>query len=427
MEKEKNKERIPQLRFPEFKNAPAWEQRKLGEVGITQSGIGFPDAEQGGKEGIPFFKVSDMNIIGNEFEMQSANNYVSKEQIERKNWKPITSVPAIMFAKVGAAIMLNRKRLIRHPFLIDNNTMAYIFDKTWDINFGKIIFDTIYLPKYSQVGALPSYNGSDIENINVLMPNSLPEQKAIGDFFQTLDCSIALHQRELENLKNRKKSLLQKMFPKNGESVPKIRFPEFKNAPAWEQRKLGEVISSLKSGLSRMLNDADIGLPVVRANNIAEGILDMSRDVKYWYNDDPQGANTHNYLIKKDDILINFINSESKMGTAALVKNIDRDTIYTTNILNLRVNEFAKSVFIYYLTQTEKYKNYIKSITKPAVNQASFTTVEFKRFNFSLPSLPEQKAIGDFFCTLDRSIALHQRKLEHLKLRKKALLQKMFP
>ena len=172
---------------------------------------------------------------------------------------------------------------------------------------------------------------------------------------------------------------------------------------------MGEVISSLKSGLSRMLNDADIGLPVVRANNIAEGILDMSRDVKYWYNDDPQGANTHNYLIKKDDILLNFINSESKMGTAALVKNIDRDTIYTTNILNLRVNEFAKSVFIYYLTQTEKYKNYIKSITKPAVNQASFTTVEFKRFNFSLPSLPEQTAIGDFFSTLDRSIALHQR------------------
>ena len=192
----KNGESVPKIRFPEFKNAPAWEQRKLGEVGITQSGIGFPDAEQGGKEGIPFFKVSDMNIIGNEFEMQSANNYVSKEQIERKNWKPITSVPAIMFAKVGAAIMLNRKRLIRHPFLIDNNTMAYIFDKTWDINFGKIIFDTIYLPKYSQVGALPSYNGSDIENINVFMPNSLPEQKAIGDFFSTLDRSIALHQRE---------------------------------------------------------------------------------------------------------------------------------------------------------------------------------------------------------------------------------------
>ena len=209
----KNGENVPEIRFLEFKTAPAWEQRKLGEVGITQSGIGFPDAEQGGKEGIPFFKVSDMNIIGNEFEMQSANNYVSKEQIERKNWKPITSVPAIMFAKVGAAIMLNRKRLIRHPFLIDNNTMAYIFDKTWDINFGKIIFDTIYLPKYSQVGALPSYNGSDIENINVFMPNSLPEQKAIGDFFSTLDRSIALHQRKLEHLKLRKKALLQKMFP----------------------------------------------------------------------------------------------------------------------------------------------------------------------------------------------------------------------
>ncbi|HHD7876291.1 TPA: restriction endonuclease subunit S, partial [Enterococcus faecium] len=201
----------PEIRFPGF--TEAWEERKLGELGKTQSGIGFPDAEQGGSEGIPFFKVSDMNNIGNEYEMRNANHYVSNEQIERKKWKPIEDVPAIIFAKVGAAIMLNRKRLVTSPFLIDNNTMAYLFNNTWDIYFGKILFETINLPRYSQVGALPSYNSSDIENISVKVPVK-DEQQKIGNFFKQLDDTIALHQRKLDLLKETKKGFLQKMFPK---------------------------------------------------------------------------------------------------------------------------------------------------------------------------------------------------------------------
>ncbi|HFJ6092534.1 TPA: restriction endonuclease subunit S [Enterococcus faecium] len=204
-----NGAKVPEIRFPGF--TEDWEERKLGELGKTQSGIGFPDAEQGGSEGTPFFKVSDMNNIGNEYEMRNANHYVSNEQIERKKWKPIKDVPAIIFAKVGAAIMLNRKRLVTSPFLIDNNTMAYLFNNTWDIYFGKILFETIYLPRYSQVGALPSYNSSDIENISVKVPVK-DEQQKIGTFFKQLDDTIALHQRKLDLLKETKKSFLQKMF-----------------------------------------------------------------------------------------------------------------------------------------------------------------------------------------------------------------------
>lgn len=205
----KNGAKVPEIRFPGF--TEDWEERKLGELGKTQSGIGFPDAEQGGSEGIPFFKVSDMNNIGNEYEMRNANHYVSNEQIERKKWKPIKDVPAIIFAKVGAAIMLNRKRLVTSPFLIDNNTMAYLFNNTWDIYFGKILFETINLPRYSQVGALPSYNSSDIENISVKVPVK-DEQQKIGKFFYQLDNTITLHQRKLDLLKETKKGFLQKMF-----------------------------------------------------------------------------------------------------------------------------------------------------------------------------------------------------------------------
>ena len=183
----------------------AWEQRKLGECGETQSGIGFPESEQGGKEGIPFFKISDMNNIGNEIEMQNANNYVSAAQIARKGWKPITTLPAIMFAKVGAAIMLNRKRLVEIPFLIDNNTMVYIFDHSWDSTFGRVLFETIFLPRYAQVGALPSYNSSDIENIALNLPSSQTEQAKIGTFFRGLDNLITLHQRKLKHRKKTNK------------------------------------------------------------------------------------------------------------------------------------------------------------------------------------------------------------------------------
>ncbi len=196
----------PEIRFPEFTDA--WEQRKLGDVGSCQSGIGFPDVEQGGAEGIPFFKVSDMNLSGNEYELLSSNNYVSQEQIERKKWKPITQVPAMFFAKVGAAVMLNRKRFVNTPFLLDNNTMAYIFGEGWDTNFGRTLFDTINLTSLVQVGALPSYNAGDVEVLEISLP-SIEEQQAIGNYFKSLDHLITLHQRKLDEEKQKKKALMQ--------------------------------------------------------------------------------------------------------------------------------------------------------------------------------------------------------------------------
>lgn len=138
-----------------------------------------------------------MNNPGNEHEMKNANNYVSIEQLQRWKWKPIEDVPAVIFAKVGAAIMLDRKRLVRLPFLIDNNMMAYIFDGSWYVDFGKTLFETIPLPRYAQVGALPSYNGSDIEDIEVCVPLR-EEQTKIAELFVSLDNLVTLHQRKLK-------------------------------------------------------------------------------------------------------------------------------------------------------------------------------------------------------------------------------------
>ena len=187
-------QKVPEKRFPGFTDD--WEQRKLGDIGKARSGVGFPDAEQGGVTGIPFFKVSDMNLGGNENEMTVANNYVTAEQIAVHRWSPITELPAIFFAKVGAAVMLNRKRLCRFPFLLDNNTMAYSLSSTkWDADFAKALFGTVDLTSLVQVGALPSYNAGDVESMEIYLP-SLLEQEQIGGFFKQLDDLITLHQRE---------------------------------------------------------------------------------------------------------------------------------------------------------------------------------------------------------------------------------------
>lgn len=201
----KKGERVPEWRFKGFTDA--WEQRKLGDIGKARSGVGFPDSDQGGVTGVPFFKVSDMNLVGNENEMIVANNYVTAEQIADHRWSPITELPAIFFAKVGAAVMLNRKRLCRFPFLLDNNTMAYSLSPTkWDADFAKALFGTVDLTSLVQVGALPSYNAGDVESMEIYLP-SLFEQEQIGAFFKQLDNLITLHQCKVEKIKAQQKVL----------------------------------------------------------------------------------------------------------------------------------------------------------------------------------------------------------------------------
>ena len=201
---------MPEIRFKGF--TEAWKQYKLGEIGKARSGFGFPDNEQGGISGIPFFKVSDMNLAGNECEMTVANNYVTEKQIKFHRWSPIKDLPAVFFAKVGAAVMLNRKRLCRFPFLMDNNTMAYSFDeKLLDSTFAKSLFETVDLTSLVQIGALPSYNTEDVEQIEVYLP-STSEQQCIGEYFEHLDNLILFYHQELEKLQSIKKALLEKMF-----------------------------------------------------------------------------------------------------------------------------------------------------------------------------------------------------------------------
>ncbi|HIF9439086.1 TPA: restriction endonuclease subunit S [Photobacterium damselae] len=201
----KQGETIPEIRFKGFSGE--WEEKELGEIGSFASGVGFSESEQGGRSGIPFFKVSDMNLIGNDCYMVTANNYVNEEKISRLNYTPIRE-SSILFAKVGAAIFLERKRIAK-DFLMDNNMMA--FSPTQDLTFMKQWFDSISLAKYTQVGALPSFKASDLGKIKLKIPKR-EEQTAIGNYFQKLDALINQHQQQITKLNNIKQACLSKMF-----------------------------------------------------------------------------------------------------------------------------------------------------------------------------------------------------------------------
>lgn len=192
-------------RLPGF--TTPWQKVKLGEIGRFISGCVFNENEQGGKVGFPFFKVSDMNLCGNEVRMTKSNNYVTQEQIERLNYIVVKD-EAIIFAKVGAAIALERKRYAK-DFIIDNNMLAYVPDT--NIWYMKYWFDSIKLSKYIQVGALPSYNASDLAIIKLNLPY-LPEQKAIAEVLTTADKEIATHRKKLDALRLQKRGLMQQLL-----------------------------------------------------------------------------------------------------------------------------------------------------------------------------------------------------------------------
>ncbi len=423
-----SKTEIPSIRFRGFDDA--WEQRKLGDIGKARSGVGFPDAEQGGVTGIPFFKVSDMNLGGNENEMTVANNYVTAEQIAVHRWSPITELPAIFFAKVGAAVMLNRKRLCRFPFLLDNNTMAYSLSSTkWDADFAKALFGTVDLTSLVQVGALPSYNAGDVESMEIYLP-SLLEQEQIGGFFKQLDNLITLHQRKFEKLTNVKKSMLEKMFPRNGSCYPEIRFKGFTDP--WEQRKFGEVFMSLQNNT---LSRAELNDEIGAAQNIHYGdvlikydeILDVSKEPLSYIEKQSIADKFKTSYLQNGDVIIADTAEDETVGKCTEIEGLtDQKVISGLHTMPVRPNRKFASGFLGFYLNSAAYHDQLKPLMQGIkVTSISKGAMQDTVVKFPL-DLKEQEQIGIYFGGLDHLITLHQRELEKLQSIKKALLEKMF-
>lgn len=401
---------IPKIRFKEFINN--WNNYKLEQLGNFKSGIGFPDSQQGGTEGIPFFKVSDMNNIGNETEMRNANNYVTQEQIMKNSWKVNKETPAIIFAKVGAALMLNRKRLVTRPFLIDNNTMSYSFDESWDKDFGLTLFQTINLPKYAQIGALPSYNASDIAMIKVNVPN-VQEQSAIGSLFRTLDDLLASYKDNLANYQSLKATMLSKMFPKAGQTVPEIRLDGFEGE--WEVVSLGTLIENYDEIIS-----GASGFPIATS----------SRKGLYLQNDYFEGGRTGiNLTLDFHRVPMGYV-TYRHMSDDSIFKfnknNFETDVLVSKEYPVFISNNHSDIDFLLYHLNNSRLFLRFSTMQKLGGTRVRLYYKNLITYKLAVPTVEEQKAIGTYFSSLDSLITAHQEKISQLETLKKKLLQDMF-
>ncbi len=368
----------------------SWEQRKLGDIGKARSGVGFPDADQGGLTGVPFFKVSDMNSDGNENEMTVANNYVTAEQIADHRWSPITELPAIFFAKVGAAVMLNRKRLCRFPFLLDNNTMAYSLSPTkWDADFAKALFGTVDLTSLVQVGALPSYNAGDVESMEIYLP-SLLEQEQIGAYFKHLDNLITLHQRECISFTGRAGRLILTANKKRTTS-------------SWEQRKLSEIADKV--------TEKNAGLQYVETfTNSAEFGIISQRDF-FDHDIAKLGSLDGYYIVKNEDFVYN-----PRISTSAPVGPINRNKLGRTGVMSPLYTVFrphdVDTTYLEHFFKCAYWHSFMNFNGDSGARSDRFSIKDdvFFQMPIPLPYIDEQRKIGELLTRLDHLITLHQRK-----------------
>ena len=251
---------------------------------------------------------------------------------------------------------------------------------------------------------------SDFLKIEVAVP-SLTEQRKIGAYLAELDHLITLHQRKCEKLKILKKSMLEKMFPKNGETVPEIRFSGFTDA--WEQRKVSDITTSYSGGTPQAGNSEYYNgdIPFIRSGEIYGNHTELFITQKGMDNSSAR-------MVSKGDILYALYGA-----TSGEVSRAGLDGAINQAILAIIPNEKYNADFLVEWFRKEKINIIDKYLQG---GQGNLSAQIIKNLEIVLPSFEEQDKIGGFFTEINYLITLHQRKLEKLIKIKKSMLEKMF-
>ena len=407
------KKLVPKLRFPGF--TEPWEQRKLGDIAtITGGGTPSTNISEYWNGDIDWYSPVE---IGENRYVSGSTRKITKLGLEKSSAKilPVGTVLFTSRAGIGNTAILQVEGCTNQGFQsITPNSKAL------DTYF--LYTMTPKLKRYGEVtGAGSTFvevSGKQMEQMNLMIP-SLEEQKCVSQLFKAMDDTITLHQRKLEHLKLKKKSLLQKLFPKEGEVYPELRFPGFTDP--WEQCKLCQITTRVtrKNG-----GQSDLPLTI----SAQDGLVDQR---KYFNRQVASRDMSNYYLIKKGEFAYNKSYSEGyPFGAVKRLDYYDIGALSTLYILFEITDNNISSDFIvsYYMTHLW-YKEISKRAAEGARNHGllNISTEDFFDSELNIPnSIEEQIKIGNFIKQFDKFITLHQRKLEHLQLLKKALLQQLF-
>ena len=388
--------KIPNIRFKGFTDA--WEQRRLGEVTIYQNGKGYEDSQSSSGK----FELINLNSISIDGGLKSSGKY-----IESADKTLLTDDLVMVLSDVGKGDLLGRVAIIpKDNYYVLNQRVALIRPKNkqqTNYLFSYINSHQRYFKLHGAGMSQLNISKGSVENFPLLLP-SLPEQQQIGTFFAHLDTLISLHQRKCDQTKELKKTMLQKMFPKKGETVPEIRFPEFTDA--WEQRKLGDEVRIVMGQSPNSENYTDDPNDYI----LVQGNADMKNGrvlPRVWTTQVTKQA-------EKDDLILSVRAPVGDIGKTAY------DVVIGRGVAAIKGNEF-----IFQNLGKMKSDGYWTRYSTGSTFE-SINSTDIKEAIISVPAIEEQNKIGSFFKQLDNIIALHQRKLDLLKEQKKGFLQKMF-
>ena len=400
--------KVPAIRFAGFTDP--WEQRKLVEVATFGGGHTPPMADPDNYEDGYVLWVTSQDVKSNYLDRTTT-------QITEKGAKELTLYPA------GSLVMVTRSGILRHTLPVAelrkpstvNQDIRVILPQgeccgEWLLQFF-ISHNKELLLEFGKTGTtVESVDFGKIKDMLLYMPSTV-EQQQIGDFFAKLDSLITLHQRKYDKLVIFKKTMLEKMFPKDGESVPEIRFAGFTDP--WEQRKLGDVTDSFSGGTPDGSHASYYGgsIPFIRSAEINSDKTELFLTEKGLDNSSAK-------IVERGTVLYALYGATSgEVGIAAIKGAINQA------ILALSPHTGNDPLFLASWLRREKARivdTYLQG------GQGNLSGSIVKELSFALPQQKEQQVIGSFFSHLDNLITLHQRKLELLRNIKKSLLDKMF-
>lgn len=407
----KHKKKKPEIRFKGFTDD--WEQCKLGEMATFSKGIGYSksDLQDSGKPIILYGRLYTKyeTVISNvdTFAIEKPNSVISKgKEVIVPASGEIAEDIAVASVVGEAGVLLGGDLNI---IVALNNLNSEFLAIT--ISNGKPHTD---ITKMAQGKSVVHIHNSDLEKINILYPD-YTEQCKLSMYFSNIDHLITLHQRKLNNLKKVKKSMLEKMFPQNGEMEPQIRFCGFNST--WEQRKLRDV-SDVRDGTHDSPVYQSSGHPFVTSKNVKNGFINYD-DIQYISDEDFENINKRS-KVDVNDILMGMIGT---IGNMALIRTEPDFAI--KNVALIKYTNQIDCLFLYHFLHSHNVENQL--FTGMDGGTQKFVSLDkIRNLNILIPSKIEQDKIGMYCSNLDNLITLHQRKLEKLKKIKKAMLEKMF-
>ena len=401
------KQNKPAIRFKGFTDA--WEQRKLGDC-FTERCESMPDGELISvtiNDGIK--KFSELGRHDNSNDDKSKYKKVCAGDIaynSMRMWQgasgcsPYEGIVSPAYTVLTPNSGINSKCMAYqfklpatiHTFKINSQGIT---SDNWNLKFPALSEIEIYVSPYEQ------------------------EQAKIAAYFANLDHLITLHQRKYDKLQVLKKAMLEKMFPKNGSSVPEIRFKGFTDA--WEQRKLSDVCVSFEYGLNAAAKEYDGKHKYIRITDIDDD--DRSFSSADLTSPDICLEGMSKYLLSNGDIV--FARTGASVGKTYIYKENDGIVYFAGFLIRAKVTKENDAEFVFQQTLTPGYEKYIR-VTSQRSGQPGVNAQEYGEYAFLAPSKEEQAKIGSFLSDLDNLITLHQRELEKLQNIKKSMLEKMF-